>query len=442
MNSRGEHEESLLSELLTSSGAREREWRSARWNRIEALGAVLTVLIVLWIVGYFLGVYCGWPGAQPVAIALLGGCGLFVLVVSPRLHGDSLDAWGVGSPGRLLVLLKTSTKQYKILLTALILVLFLLLTVLGYLQWPALSGALRLPKNAARLQDTLPGQTLVLVTVSLLSVLVVSSAIRYDNLWQALRATLCIAVPLCFYVCASGFLLQGPTAFAEIDAGQILLGLVGYTFWGYLQQLLFSGYFNTRLRKGFPQRDGCRAAPTPAYRLALTLTWGALAALAAAWLAQRGFGDKAEAPYIDGWLLPASFAVMTFPVGALFGHYYARDRLRMRVSVLAASIFAVLHIDAYPLLAATWILGIPLAYVFMEDRNRNLLAMGFVHGLLGSTLSWLFFRPGASPAFVSYYVGPWNVHSRDLGALVVPVLCVCVYALVLAATWRYSPKGA
>jgi hypothetical protein len=101
------------------------------------------------------------------------------------------------------------------------------------------------------------------------------------------------------------------------------------------------------------------------------------------------------------------------------------------VATLSGSCFGLIHINSYGLVAVTFLLGIALTYVFMEDKNRNLVALGFIHGLLGSSFG-TFFSKGKSGALeVDYSVGPWNVDNPTWGVLVFPVLCILFYAALI-----------
>jgi hypothetical protein len=110
----------------------------------------------------------------------------------------------------------------------------------------------------------------------------------------------------------------------------------------------------------------------------------------------------------------------------------------MLVATLSGSFFGLIHIDSYGLVLVTFGLGTILSYLFMEDRFRNLAAAGFAHGLLGSTFGKLFRPETAGPLRVGYRVGPWNVEHPSAAALIIPLLCVGVYAGLLFWATRSS----
>src|SRR5678816_2462857 len=112
------------------------------------------------------------------------------------------------------------------------------------------------------------------------------------------------------------------------------------------------------------------------------------------------------------------FGVFAFPVGAVWTHFFCRDKKRMLVATLSGSFFGLIHIDSYGLVLVTFGLGTILAWVFMEDRYRNLSALGFIHGFLGSTFGKLFKGSAAGVLRVDYRVGPWSVDDPNVTVLI------------------------
>ena len=125
------------------------------------------------------------------------------------------------------------------------------------------------------------------------------------------------------------------------------------------------------------------------------------------------------------------FAVVFGPFGALYGHFFAKDRKRLLVATLSGSCFGLIHINSYGLVMVTFLLGIFLTYVFMKDINRNLVALGFIHGLLGSSFSIFFSHGKAGPLTVDYGVGPSHVHNPTWGVIIVPMLCMLAYLCLM-----------
>ena len=75
------------------------------------------------------------------------------------------------------------------------------------------------------------------------------------------------------------------------------------------------------------------------------------------------------------------------------------------MALLTGSFFGLIHINSWLLVAATWVLGSFLSWCFMQDRYRNLFALGAVHGVLGTCLGWLFHK--GKGLHISLRVGPW-----------------------------------
>jgi hypothetical protein len=123
--------------------------------------------------------------------------------------------------------------------------------------------------------------------------------------------------------------------------------------------------------------------------------------------------------------------LFALPTGAVWTYYFLRDRKRMLVATLSGSFFGLIHMDSYGLVLVTFGLGTVLAWVFMEDRFRNLSALAFIHGFLGSTFGKLFKGPAAGVLRVDYRVGPWNVDEPAITVLIIPMLCLLVYTGLL-----------
>ena len=128
-------------------------------------------------------------------------------------------------------------------------------------------------------------------------------------------------------------------------------------------------------------------------------------------------------------------AVICFlwPAAAAWLHYYFRTPRRMLVATLSGVFFGSIHIDSYGLVMVTAGLGTIFAYLYMEDRTRNLAAIGFAHGLLGTTFGKFFNSEAAGALKVGYRVGPWNVEHPSWGVLVIPLLWLL--ALVALLMW-------
>ena len=425
----------MIPSVVNTAGELEQESRSRRWNAVEAFGLAALALFLAWPVA------CGWGlvGENRMAdVAAKSGLYLlllFALCVSPFLHRDPAESWGLGNPRRLWGMLRSGSLARRILLALAVLGILGGFLWLLFAHWPFVVRKLGLPKGALDWPGSVPGFLLILAAGSAVGLLLATCAIRYDNFGPAFLAALKVALVLVLFALAIGVTLRGWTFGHRFRPAQYALDVIAYFFWGYLQQLFFCAWFGTRLRKGLgpssvPGPEGSprgywRAAAKGGLIASVVLGAGGWAALGAA----RGGAI---------WSLPLllRFMAVAFPVGAVWGWFWGRDRCRLLVATLSASFFALIHLDSYGLVVATWLMGIFLAWMFMEDRTRNIAALGFIHGFLGTTFNLVLGKSDAGVFRVSYRVGPWNVRHPGLEDLVVPLICLAVYAGLALWCWR------
>ncbi|MBW7865082.1 MAG: CPBP family intramembrane metalloprotease [Candidatus Hydrogenedens sp.] len=418
----------VMNDVLTNTaGDQEREARSRRFNLVEGLLVMVFVLFILWGVAYPFGVMLDIGGVREASTVLLviGAC--YLLFVSPFIHRDTLSSWGLGSPWALWQNLREANPAKRAVLGAVILALFIGLNALNYYNWREVAEFFNFDKTPMRDFDrTFPGILVVFAFGSALSAVIVLFGIRYDNFISAFATAMKIALPLLGLILLGAFAQRGTEAFARFTFRAFFVGAFGYLFWGFVQQLLFSSFFGTRLRKAFAPGMSPDNTTPPGKRAPVAVKFSIGFALIGAplfWVPLRLSFSAAEVPLV---LLPG-FAFFLALFGALYGYFYAKDRKRLLVATLSGSCFGLIHINSYGLVAVTFLLGIFLTYVFMKDQNRNLVALGFIHGLLGSSFG-MFFSKGQSGALkVDYGVGPWNVDDPAWGVMVVPVLCILAY---------------
>ncbi|MFP4501496.1 MAG: hypothetical protein ACLFTT_10900 [Candidatus Hydrogenedentota bacterium] len=428
--------------LANVAGEFEREAKSRRANALEAIGLYLLVLFALWPLAYGLGIMGGVSGAETMANVVIGLGVVFIAFVAPFLHRDRHTSWGLGNPVSLWRFLKAASPGRRWTTVLIIVVLMAFLNILNWWQWAEVADFFKFDGTVlegARDGDG-PGQVFVLGFGIALSLLIATCAIRYDNFLSALRAAVVIALPVFLLICIGAWVQRGAAAFADFDPVRFGLGVLGYLFWGFTQQLLFSGYFGTRLRKAFSPSASPRNVVLAGKRWRWALGFGAAAAL----IGGPGIFFLLRALYTADLVRPAAslwFMVFLFPAGAIYGYFYARDKKRMLVATLTASFFGLIHIDSYGLVLGTWLLGIPLAYIFMEDRFRNLVALGFIHGLNGATLQWLFSRGRSGALEIDYSVGPWNVDAPVWGVIILPLLFLAAYAALFVWCARRLPAS-
>ncbi|MHA3772579.1 hypothetical protein ACXR0O_13670 [Verrucomicrobiota bacterium sgz303538] len=409
-------------------GEREREARSPRANALEALFLACGVLILLWPLGFVWGILGGSEPAGKIAELGLKGVMFWMLVGSPLWHRDSAESLGFGSPGRLWRLIRERRGVRRWRLIAVVLAIFAGLLALSFNHWPQVARFLRLPTDARAWPES-PAQWVAMSGFSVaLAALVTTCAIRYDNFRSAFHLSLQVCAALIIYAGLAAWLQRGGAAFERINA-QYPLDVIAYVFWGFIQQIAFTAYFSTRLRKGFGAIESTSKITSSERRRYWVLYGGITAALTfgpVVWFTVRSIHGP-EVPLV---LLPAAM-LFAFPMGTVWTHFYCLDKRRMLVATLSGSFFGIIHADSYGLVLVTSTLGTIFAYAAMEDRFRNLAAFGIAHGFLGSTFSKLFRDAGILQ--VNYRVGPWNVREPSVSVLIIPMLCLCGYAL--CALW-------
>lgn len=425
--------------LQTTAGDWELEAKPRRHNALEAIGLYTFLMAVQWPFCYVFGTWMGNSTVQTIAWFPIVAGAVYLLVASPFLHRDSLESWGLGNPRTLWRMLNEGPAWKRAALAATVLAILLALNWVNYLRWEDVAKFFNFHKTPIRDFHThWPGRVFVFGFGMFLSSLIVLFGIRYDNFGSAFKTAMWIALPLFFLICLGAWVQRGWEAFSVFDPVNFTIAVLGYLFWGFTQQLLFSSYFGTRLRKAFGPSTSAGNVVAAGRRLPVTLGFGlGIAGVAAPgmFLGIRWIYGAEEVPPVTLlW-----FFAFLLPLGALYGHFWCRDRKRLLVATLTGSFFAFIHIESYGLVAATFVLGVVLCYVFMEDRNRNLVALGFIHGLLGSTLGWLFSKGQSGALEIDYRVGPWNVDDPALGVVAFPMLVIAVYLGILFWCARNLP---
>lgn len=357
--------------LANTAGELERESRSRRFNVIEAFLVMTILLITLWYVQYPFGILRGIEIVNTATTIFFVVAALYCLFVSPFLHRDTLHSWGLGNPLELWRTLKESAGLKR---GVLVLVLALMtggLCFAFYVNWPSAARLLfGVRRDAAQaFQSGSAGPPLVFLLGLALSLFFTTCVVRYNNFVSAFITALKIILVLGGALYAAAFAVMGPSAFSDFQGTKFALDVFGYVFWGAIQQLLFCSYFGTRLRKGF--------------------------------------------------------APATLP-----GNMW---KMRLFLAVLNGAFFGIIHINSWLLVAVCWLLGAFLSWVFMEDRNRNLIALGFIHGFLGSSVGWLFNREKAGGFRMNMGVGPAHMDGFDL--LTVVVITLLIAAFVAFMVW-------
>lgn len=429
--------------IQNTAGELEAEKHPRTFNAIEAFAVYTFILVVLWPICYYFGVMPGNTSIENLAVWPLIAGGLYLLFVAPYLHGDSAASWGLGSPKALWRMMTLGSAKQKMILRAVVPALFIALNVVVYWRWPDVVRLFGLHKMAFgetpinQLHQSFPGVFVVFLCGGLLAGAYVTWALRYDNFIPSFIMAMKVSLPLAVMIFAGAAVSgwsQGTNPFEGLEPGKYVLDALGYMFWGFLQQLLFTAYLGNRFRKAFPPSESATNRLAAEKRLPFALAFGAALGFGVSLLGyigmRVGYPDQVVPLSTAGWLF-----VFLFPLCAGYGYVLALDRKRLLVATLASSCFAFIHINSYGLVGATWLLGIILIYVSMEDRYRNLVALGMIHGILGSTFGQLFNNKNAGVVEVDYSVGPWNIDEPSLAVLYFPMLCIAAYAAFMV--WSY-----
>jgi len=225
-----------------------------------------------------------------------------------------------------------------------------------------------------------PGGALAVIGLGMIAgFLVATLLIRYDNFLNALKVALVVITILGSMLVGAGIAFD-PSGLDRFDLENFALNFAAYIFWGALQQFLFAGYFGMRFQKAFCPAVDAKEPGNPTEQ-------------------------EARKMYLK----------------------------RFWVALLAGSYFGLIHVPSWYLVGFTWLLGVVLSWFYMKDKNRNLLAMGIIHGCLGA-LANVFFESN-----VSFSVGP----STGYAITIAPVfwivgIILAIHQAIIVLTWWLS----
>ena len=362
--------------LRNTAGELEQETKTRKSNLIEFFFTMTLVLVTLWLMAYpAVLMDIDWLNTLSIVILAVGA--IILILIGPLIHKDEFSGWGLGNPLYLYRDIKEAEKSKKIILITIVCLLITGLTVAAYIFWTEVAGFVGIDEvTALQFRDGVGGAALVIGIGFLLSFLFATLIIRYDNFLTALVTAFKLIIPLVILMIVCAWIINGPEVFLLFNPVSFILNVFGYIFWGAIQQLLFSSYFGTRVRKGFGPAD--------------------------------------EEKYIK--------------------------EKRFWVAFLNGMFFGLLHIPSWYLLGITWFLGIFLSYVFMEDKNRNLVALGLIHGVLGSMLGWLFSSgeqlEGGGGLDVNMSVGPWSVKTFDISIFIFVGILVALFVAAMIYVYK------
>ncbi len=368
--------------IQNTAGQLEPEMKSRRYNLYELVLAQAILNVIFWAIWYPAELADNSLG-KTISYGLLGVLAIGFLLTAPFRHKDTLKGLGIGDPRHVIDKIRNGRKKSKIFFIF-ILCLWIAIGILALeFLWPEIADALfNMSDIEAHLfQSTALGIVVIPLLGIILAILLGLFVVRYDNFLNALKMALIIIVVLGIPLTLLAVYLQ-PTVLLTVDWGEFALGVLGYIFWGAVQQLAFASYFGTRFRKAF----------SPAIEVAIP-----------------GKPTRKEEKAM-----------------------YAK---RFVVSILSGSFFGLIHIPSWTLVGFTIVLGVAISWLYMKDGNRNLIAIGFIHGFLGSIAGTFF-----SGDTVDMSVGPSSVPPEM--APWMWLVCVGIAALLISIVliWRAYEK--
>jgi hypothetical protein len=190
---------------------------------------------------------------ETVGYVLLGCLALWAIILSPILHKDTFNGVGLGNPKLCIRFFMERRRKYGVIKGLYPVALLFLFLVYGY---------------SRNITSIIPafgigtiGTWLLMIPLCLIATaLVALFAIRWDNFmtktcWQGIvlgwLIVAGIIVPLGIFYSSTG--AQDWSTFIGYFASgtdDFFVSWWNYIWWGFIQQWLFLGYFNTRLRKG------------------------------------------------------------------------------------------------------------------------------------------------------------------------------------------------
>jgi len=306
-----------------------------------------------------------------IAFILIGVLALWLLI-SPLVHKDTSSAWGLGDPRYIINRIRKGSTKNRILALVVVTIIVVLTVLAIYFLWYEIAdNFLNInPTQAAQFQATLTGQIIIISTGVILGLIFALLIIRYDNFLKALKVAL-VVIAILGTLLFLYSLTVNSGIFLNFNLSDFSLGFFGYIFWGALQQILFASYFGTRFRKAF----------SPATE-----------------------SNPEEKPKL--W------------------------KKRLVVSMISGSYFGLIHVPAWYLLIFTSVLGVVISWLYMKDRNRNLIAIGVIHGFLGSLVG-VFFASGT----VEMTVGPSSVPSGLVPDFWIVGLFLIIHQVIVVVLW-------
>ncbi|NVM31296.1 MAG: CPBP family intramembrane metalloprotease [Candidatus Helarchaeota archaeon] len=363
------NEKPPIKRIQNPSGEWEREAKGRLWNFLEPVIMMSALQLLMWGLWFPLELQ---GKDTTIAFILIGVLALYLLI-SPIIHKDTSSSWGLGSPRYILnKIRKGATKNRIIALVVVITLITLTVLAINFLWIELVDNFLDIdPVQARQFQSSLPGTLLIISIGGLVGFIFALFIIRYDNFLKALKVSLIVIAILGTLLFLYSLTVSSLTVLLNFDLLNFLLNFFAYIFWGALQQILFASYFGTRFRKAF----------SPATR-----------------------SNPEAKPKL--W------------------------KKRLVVSMISGSYFGLIHVPAWYLLIFTTVLGVVISWLYMKDSNRNLIAIGVIHGFLGSLIG-VFFASGA----VEMTVGPSSVPSELVPNFWIVGIFLIIHQVIIVIIW-------
>ncbi|MHA1335828.1 MAG: hypothetical protein ACTSPW_08755, partial [Promethearchaeota archaeon] len=101
--------------ILNTAGEPEQETKSRKANLIEFFGVMTFILVDLWFLAYpAVLLRIDWLNTLSIVLLVIGALSLFF--ISPNIHKDEFNGWGLGNPINLFKEIKEAEKNKKFIL--------------------------------------------------------------------------------------------------------------------------------------------------------------------------------------------------------------------------------------------------------------------------------------------------------------------------------------
>jgi hypothetical protein len=304
-------------EYETSAGEKVKDHSSKKVNLIEGVGMYIAIMIAMW---FFIGygeMQLGQTWMGLIGYAIMGIGGIWAIFLSPYYHMDEWHGIGFSKPLEYINLYKSGSPEQRKTLIILLIVIGIFSLLMVWVNWSyilirfGLRG--RTPELYRYFTQTTGGQMWSLVMGLGLYIVLVLFLIRWDNLISTFKSLMIVAIFFWSAIVITGVIYATSSndwtkfeefVFISSDPDSFISHTGFYAIWGMIQQWLFLGYFNARLRKGIPNQKIGPVSGRIITSILTGLTFGLI--------------------HLPAWPL----STLTFIGGCLFGWFYQEDKYR------------------------------------------------------------------------------------------------------------------